>query len=66
MRSVRQQDESNAEIRRRIAESPYTRIAVCRGRLEHIVGMLRTADLLKAALAGEPLKAANRAGIDYF
>jgi putative hemolysin len=43
------------EIRRRIAESPYTRILVYRDGLEHIVGLLRTADLLKAALEGAPL-----------
>jgi putative hemolysin len=48
-------DAPDAEIRRGIAESPYTRVVVCRGGLEHIVGLLRTADLLKAALAGEPL-----------
>ena len=48
-------NESDAEIRRSIAESPYTRIVVCRDGLEHIVGMLRTSDLLKAALATEPL-----------
>ena len=48
-------DEQEAEIRNRIAESPYTRIVVCRDGLDHIVGVLRTADLLKAALAGEPL-----------
>ncbi len=47
--------EPEAEIRRRIAESPYTRIVVCRDGLEHIVGLLRTSDLLKAALAGEAL-----------
>ncbi|MDT3737187.1 MAG: hemolysin family protein [Denitratisoma sp.] len=47
--------EPEAEIRRRIAESPYTRIVVCREGLEHIVGLLRTSDLLKAALAGEAL-----------
>lgn len=47
--------ESEEEIRRRIAESPYTRIVVCREGLEHIVGLLRTADLLKPALAGAPL-----------
>ena len=57
MRSVRRQDEPDAEIRRRIAESLYTRIVACRGGMEYIVGMLRTADLLKAA---------NGAGIDYF
>ncbi len=43
------------EVRRRIAESPYTRIVVCRDGLEHIVGLLRTSDLLQAALAGEAL-----------
>lgn len=43
------------EIRSRLSESPYTRIVVCRDGLEHIVGILRTADLLKAALAGERL-----------
>lgn len=43
------------EIRRAIAESPYTRIVVCRDGLDHIVGILRTADLLKSALAGAAL-----------
>lgn len=47
--------EPEAEIRNRIAESPYTRVVVCRDGLDHIVGVLRTQDLLKAALAGEPL-----------
>ena len=43
------------EIRACLAESAYTRIVVCRDGLEHIVGMLRTADLLKMALSGEKL-----------
>jgi putative hemolysin len=47
--------EPEAEIRHRLAESAYTRIVVCRDGLEHIVGILRTADLLKLALAGEKL-----------
>ena len=47
--------EPEDEIRRRIAESPYTRIVVCRDGLDHIVGLLRTSDLLKAALEGAPL-----------
>lgn len=51
-------DEPEAEIRSRLSESPYTRIVVCRDGLEHIVGILRTADLLKLALAGEPLDVA--------
>lgn len=49
-------NEPEAEIRNRIAESPYTRVVVCRDGQDHIVGMLRTQDLLKAALAGEPLR----------
>ena len=49
-------DEPEAEIRNRIAETPYTRIVVCRDGLDHIVGVLRTADLLKAALSGTPLE----------
>ena len=49
-------DEPEAVIRNYIAETPYTRIVVCRGGLDHIVGILRTADLLKAALAGEAMK----------
>ncbi len=48
-------DKPEAEIRNRIAESPYTRLVVCRNGLDHIVGMLRTADLLKDALTGKPL-----------
>jgi putative hemolysin len=48
-------DQSDADIRNRIAESTYTRIVVCRDSLDHIVGILRTADILKDALAGNPL-----------
>lgn len=48
-------DEPEDKIRACLAESAYTRIVVCRDGLEHIVGILRTADLLKLALAGEKL-----------
>ena len=48
-------DLPEVEIRSCLSESPYTRIVVCRDGLEHIVGILRTADLLKVALAGETL-----------
>jgi len=48
-------DDPEDEIRSRLAECAYTRIVVCRDGLEHIVGILRTADLLKLALAGEKL-----------
>lgn len=49
-------DEPEADIRNRIAESPYTRLVVCRDGLDHIVGILRTADILKDALACKPLE----------
>ncbi|MBK7952980.1 MAG: HlyC/CorC family transporter [Candidatus Accumulibacter sp.] len=47
--------ESETEIRKRLAESPYKRIVVCRDGPENIVGVLRTGDLLKDALFGAPL-----------
>lgn len=43
------------EIRRRLADSPYKRIVVCRNGLEHIAGILLTSDLLKPALEGAAL-----------
>jgi putative hemolysin len=48
-------DEEDAVVRGCIAESPHSRVVVCRGGLEHILGVLRIADLLKPALEGEPL-----------
>lgn len=47
--------EHEEMIRKRIAESPYTRIVVCRNGLDNIIGMLRTTDILKDALAGKPI-----------
>ena len=47
--------EPEDEIRRALAECPYERVVVCRDGLEHIIGILRTADLLRAALRGAPL-----------
>lgn len=48
-------DDPEDEIRRLIAESPYERIVVCRDGLDHVAGILRTSDLLKPVLAGDPL-----------
>jgi putative hemolysin len=44
-----------AEIRVLLAACPFSRIIVCRGGLENIAGLLRTADLMEAALACAPL-----------
>jgi putative hemolysin len=49
-------NDSAAEIRRRLSESPYTRIVLCHGGLDHVIGILRTTDLLKSALANEALR----------
>lgn len=48
-------NDPEPEIRRLLADSPYERIVVCRDGLDHIVGVLRTSDLLKPALEGSPL-----------
>jgi putative hemolysin len=48
-------DDPEAEIRQRIANCPHTRVVVCRDGLEHLVGVLRAPDLMRAALEGRPL-----------
>lgn len=48
-------NEPEDVIRQRISDSPFTRVVVCRDGLDHIVGILRTSDLLKDALAGRPI-----------
>jgi putative hemolysin len=48
-------DDGEAVVRGRIAESPHARVVVCRGGLEHILGVLRVGDLLRPALQGEPI-----------
>ncbi len=55
--------EEVEQARQEIADSEYGRLVVCRDGLENIVGVLHVADLLKPALAGEPLdiEAAMRA-----
>ena len=49
-------NEPEGQIRRRIADCPYTRVIVCRDSMDNIVGILRTADILKNALTGAPLQ----------
>ncbi len=39
-------------VRKRIAESAHTRLVVCRGGLQHVLGILRKGDLLKKAVNG--------------
>jgi putative hemolysin len=43
------------EIRGRIISSPYSRMPVCQGTLDNILGVVKARDLLARVLAGEPL-----------
>jgi putative hemolysin len=52
-------DDDEAEIRQRVAESPYHRVVVCRDGVDNVVGVLQTGDLLKRAIAGQSLGAAD-------
>lgn len=49
-------NKQDSELRSSLSECPYSRIVICRGGLENILGLLRAADLLKTALANEPLE----------
>ena len=48
-------DDGDTAVRAQIAESPHARVVVCRGGLEHILGVLRIGDLLRPALRGDTL-----------
>ncbi len=52
-------DEPEESIRQRIAASPYTRVVVCRGGLDNIIGILRITDLLRDLMTGKPLALEN-------
>src|SRR5437764_2698562 len=55
-------DDSEAENRRKIQESAYSRFPVVQGGSQQVVGIVQSKDLLVAALAGRPfdLRAATR------
>lgn len=40
--------------RRKVIESGYSRFPVCRGELDHVLGVVQAKDLLARSLAGEP------------
>jgi len=52
-------NESEEAVRRRIAASPHARVVVCRGGLDQIAGMLRTLDMLRRAVPGDPIRIAD-------
>lgn len=45
----------SAELRQRVISSRYSRLPVCQGTLDNILGVVVAKDLLARALAGEPL-----------
>lgn len=45
-------DEGEEGVRQRIIESEYSRMIVCRGGLDQILGVLQTGDLLRRAMSG--------------
>jgi putative hemolysin len=47
---------SDEEVHNRLAGCSFSRIVICRGGLQNILGLLRTADLLKTVIARGPLK----------
>ncbi len=52
-------DEDVEILRQRIAETVYSRVVVCRGGLDHILGVLQTGDLLKHTIHGHCITAAD-------
>jgi len=48
-------ESTEAEIRDCLSQCPHTRVVVCRGDLDHVVGILRLSDVFQAALNQQPL-----------
>ncbi len=48
-------DDSEEAIRRKLAESPFSRYPVCRGDLDEVVGVVSVRAILSASLQGQPL-----------
>lgn len=44
------------EIRRKVAESEFSRFPVCQGSLDTVLGIVKARDLLVPSLAGEPIR----------
>src|SRR5574343_113486 len=52
-------DEGDEAARQRIIDTEFSRVVVCRDGLDHILGILQTGDLLKKALPGHCINAAD-------
>jgi putative hemolysin len=52
-------DEDEETVRQRIVDTEFSRLVVCRDGLDHILGILQTGDLLKKAVPGHCITAAD-------
>lgn len=52
-------EDGDEVVRQRIRDSERSRLVVCRDGLEHVLGILQTGDLLKRALSGKAVGAAD-------
>lgn len=52
-------DEDEEIVRQRIVDTAFSRLVVCRDGLDHILGILQTGDLLKKAVPGHCITAAD-------
>jgi putative hemolysin len=52
-------EEEEETVRRRIVDTEFSRLVVCRDGLDNILGILQTGDLLKKALPGHCITAAD-------
>lgn len=53
-------DDPFETVRSRVAGAPHTRIVVCRGGTDNVLGIVEVTDLLADVLAGRPLDVASR------
>ena len=53
-------DDDEATVRAAVAAATHTRIVVCRGGTDNVLGIVAVTDLLADALAGRPLDVASR------
>jgi len=53
-------DDDEATVRAQVAAATHTRIVVCRGGTDNVLGVVAVTDLLADALAGRPLDVASR------
>ena len=53
-------DDDAATVRARVAGAPHTRLVVCRGGIDNVLGIVEVTDLLGDVLAGRPLDVESR------